>query len=472
MAQIETDYLVVGAGASGMAFADTLVANSDADVVLVDRRHRPGGHWVDDYGFVRLHQPSALYGVDSRPLGNDRIDTSGPNAGFYERATGAELCDYYTRVLDEQLMATGRVRFFGMCDYAGGAAGSHRFVSRVTGRTSTVRVRRKLVDATYIQTTTPAHHTPAFSVDPGARVVTPNALVEGNHAGSGYTVLGAGKTSMDTCCWLIDNGVDPEDIRWIRPRDVWTMDRGAVQPLELVGSIVNVFAAWTDAAVEATDPTDFVRRLEGCGSLIRLDPDVEPEIFRGAILSADERTALRSISNVVRLGHVLRIGTDEIELERGSIPTDREQIHVDCTAPGLGMPPERPIFEPDRIIIQRVQFGLDVFSPAMIGLVEATRDDDDEKNRLCPPVPAFGATTEFARDFTRAFLVSQRSRLAWMAEPDLDQWLNATRLGFFRGIAEHLTDPEDQANLMSMMQNTGPALENLDRIVAAEMAEA
>ena len=42
-----------------MAFADTIVANTDAEVVLVDRRHRPGGHWLDAYPFVRLHQPGA-----------------------------------------------------------------------------------------------------------------------------------------------------------------------------------------------------------------------------------------------------------------------------------------------------------------------------------------------------------------------------------------------------------------------------
>ncbi len=42
---IETDHLVVGAGAAGMAFVDALIAACDADVVMVDRRHRPGGHW-------------------------------------------------------------------------------------------------------------------------------------------------------------------------------------------------------------------------------------------------------------------------------------------------------------------------------------------------------------------------------------------------------------------------------------------
>jgi cation diffusion facilitator CzcD-associated flavoprotein CzcO len=54
--ELETDYLVVGAGAAGMAFSDTLLAHSTATVTVVDRRHAPGGHWLDAYPFVRLHQ--------------------------------------------------------------------------------------------------------------------------------------------------------------------------------------------------------------------------------------------------------------------------------------------------------------------------------------------------------------------------------------------------------------------------------
>ena len=177
MLEIETDYLVVGAGASGMAFTDALIASSDAEVVMVDRHHRPGGHWNDDYPFVRLHQPSALYGVVSRPLGHDRIDTSGINAGFYERATAAEICDYYGRVLDEDFLASGRVRFFGMHDHLGNDTDGDLLRSRVTGQSVTVRVRRKLVDATYIESSVPSKHTRPYTVDAAAVVVTPNELL-------------------------------------------------------------------------------------------------------------------------------------------------------------------------------------------------------------------------------------------------------------------------------------------------------
>ncbi len=123
---IETDYLIVGAGASGMAFADALIAECDADVVMVERRHCPGGHWNDAYPFVRIHHASACYGVNSRMLGTESIDQTGPNAGFYERSTAADICAYYQRVLDEVLLPSGQVRFFGMCDYATSGTGQTR----------------------------------------------------------------------------------------------------------------------------------------------------------------------------------------------------------------------------------------------------------------------------------------------------------------------------------------------------------
>jgi cation diffusion facilitator CzcD-associated flavoprotein CzcO len=47
MKTIEADYLVVGAGAMGMAFVDTLITETDTTVVLVDRNDQPGGHWIN-----------------------------------------------------------------------------------------------------------------------------------------------------------------------------------------------------------------------------------------------------------------------------------------------------------------------------------------------------------------------------------------------------------------------------------------
>jgi cation diffusion facilitator CzcD-associated flavoprotein CzcO len=74
---VDTDYLVVGAGATGLAFVDTLVAEADVEVTVVDRQAAPGGHWLHAYPFVRLHTPSAYYGVNSLALGEERIEEVG-----------------------------------------------------------------------------------------------------------------------------------------------------------------------------------------------------------------------------------------------------------------------------------------------------------------------------------------------------------------------------------------------------------
>ena len=60
---VEADYLVVGAGAMGMAFTDALIDHADVHVTMVDRRHAAGGHWQDAYPFVQLHQASMFYGL-------------------------------------------------------------------------------------------------------------------------------------------------------------------------------------------------------------------------------------------------------------------------------------------------------------------------------------------------------------------------------------------------------------------------
>lgn len=462
MAVTETDYLVIGAGAAGMAFTDSLIADSGADVVMVDRRDRPGGHWNDAYPFVRLHQPSAYYGVNSRVLGTDEIDTVGPNAGFYQRATASEICDYFFRVLEEHLLPSGQVRHFGMSDYLGNSSGEHEFVSILTGETTTVRVRRKLVDATYLETSVPSTHTPSFEVDADARFIPVNDLVKLTEPASGYTVIGCGKTGMDACVWLLESGVDPDAIRWIRPRDAWILDRAFSQPLSLVSQMMESVALNVECAAEAESVEDLFRRLESTGQLLRIDPTVEPTMYRCAIVSQHELGLLRSISNVIRQGQVKRIEADRIVMEEGSIPTDAGQVHVDCTAAGLRVSPGRPIFEPDRITLQQVRWCQPTFNAALIGFIEAARDNDEAKNWLCPPNPYPTAIG----DWLKTNLISTEAGNRWMAEADLQVWLDGARLNAARGINEHMEDPRMQSALTRFMTYAEPSVTNLETLLA------
>ena len=458
MNELSTDYLVIGAGASGIAFTDALLTRSEARVVLVDRRHRPGGHWLDAYPFVRLHQPSAVYGVASRRLGEDHIDESGPNAGFYERASAGEICDYFHRVLEEQLLPTGRVQFLGMHDYRGEDADGHHLVSLLSGATTTVRAR-KLVDATYSASEIPSRRPPPYSADAGVRLVAPNQLVDLAEPPGGFTVIGAGKTAMDTVNWLLDRGVDADRIQWIRPSDPWLFDRQSFQPLQLVGSYMELQARWVEAAAEALDAMDFARRLEAAGVFLRIDPKVEPEAYRGAIISRRELDALRTVERVVRKGKIRAVGTHVIELDDGEVATQPGALYVDCTAAGVPATTPRPIFAGNRITIQPVVVTGATFGAATIGTVEATRADDAEKNRLCPPMTFTGKAADLL-EFVYAGMAGLYAR---MVVPDLAQWAEGCRLNPASGAAERMDDPQIGAAFASLMTNFGPAMRNLSR---------
>ncbi len=463
MNTIETDYLVVGAGAAGMAFVDTLIGQGDADVVMVDRRHAPGGHWHDAYPFVRLHQPSATYGVDSRPLGGDTRDALGSDAGFYERATAAEICGYYRKVIDEVLLPSGRVRFLAMHDYAGDFATENVITSRLTGSRSRVHVRRKVVDTTYLEVSVPATHEPSFAIDADVRFMPVGGIVHLDEAPSGYTILGGGKTAMDACYWLMEHGVAPERIRWIRPRDSWVLPRTCFQPRDLVGPTLAVFADALDILARATSVDDLYQRLENAGLARRFDRSVTPTMFRGAILSEAECDALERIDNVVRLGRIRRLSTERIVLEHGELPNDPRQVHIDCTASAFKVNPERPIFEPGRITIQGLVGGFTSFSAATIGFVEATRSDDAEKNRLCRPT----RTLNEPSDWIRAYRGMIHTNIMNATDPDMAAWLERTRLNITSGLARFESDPQVQGALTRIAELAEPARSNADRLLAS-----
>jgi len=465
---IETDYLVVGAGAAGMAFVDALVTACDADVVMVDRRHRPGGHWNDAYPFVRLHGPSALYGVNSRSLGSDTIDQNGPNAGYYPRATAAEICSYYQQVLDEQLLASGRVRFFGMSECVSDTRGEHRFTSLLTGESTTVRVRQRVVDARYLEPSIPATHVPPFDTEPGVQLIPVNDLVKQGRSPSGFTIVGGGKTAIDACLWLLEEGVPPAAIRWIRPRDAWLLDRAYQQPLALVPRLIEGVSLYLEAAAQADDISDLFRRLEACGQLIRIDPSVQPSTYRCATVSDAELARLRSIENVIRLGRVTHIAPDRIQLAGGSIPTDRGQVHVDCSAPGLRLAPGRPVFADGQVTLQQIRACQPVFSAALTGYVEATRRDDTEKNRVCPA----NRYPDSALDWIPVTCTAQRAELAWAADRDLSSWMQRSRLNAISSLRDYLDDPQMKSALARMLANIEPAIARLDTFTAEFMAPA
>lgn len=463
---IETDYLVVGAGAAGMTLADALLTHSDASVTFIERRHAPGGHWLDAYPFVRLHQPSAFYGVDSVPLGNDAIDRGGLNAGFYEMASADELRAYFARVMQEHFLPTGRVRFFPCSDYLGGEGDSHHFVSRLTGARQEVRVRRKLVDTAYLEGKIPATSKPPFEVDEGVQCIPAGEVARLNGRSRNFVVIGAGKTAMDTCVWLLTHGVPASSIRWVKPREGWWLNRRFHQPHTLLPEFYAGIGLQFQAMAQATSMDDLFLRLEADGFFLRVDSAVMPTMLHGAILSEVELALLRQITDVVRLGRVRRIGRGSMLLDQGEVATPADAVYIHCAAVGLAYPPLRPIFEAGRLTVQPIVWGFASQQFALLGVAEAMIASDEEKNRLCPPIHYWNQSADYVTAYV-ALMASERARGAY---PALATWARESRLNPMVRLGEYSKHPAvvETRDLLKRVARVG--VENMSRLLAERSA--
>ena len=459
---IETDYLVVGAGAMGMAFTDALIDNADVHVTLVDRRHAAGGHWQDAYPFVQLHQASLFYGVASTELGTGTIQHEGPEAGLHERARQSEIHSYYDDILHRRFLGSGRVTFLGGCDHHEESA-RQLVTSLVSGETVQVDVRRRVVDATYLSPTIPATTPPPFGVAADVRVVPVNELARLEAAPSDFVIVGSGKTATDGIVWLLANGVAPDRIVWVRPRDPWMLDRAVVQPDPVVA--LGVAANTLASAIDARSPDELFLRLEAAGVMLRIDRDVVPTMAKTPTLGRWELELLRTIERVVRLGHIRNVNRGEIEFDNGSIPLAPRSLIVHCAASGLSYPPLTPIWGPDKIRLQTIRAGFPCFCAALAGYVEATRDDDGERNRLCPPNTLPDSPSNWAEMQVRGALAQR----AFSAEPDIVMWANQCALNPARLDPSRAFDPAVTSASARMADVSERGLERMAKLAGMSL---
>ncbi|KAI9036074.1 uncharacterized protein KD926_002450 [Aspergillus affinis] len=450
---ITVDYLVIGAGAMGMAFTDTLLTDTKATVAIVDRFAQPGGHWVVAYPFVRLHQPSNFYGVNSRKLGEETIDQTGWNKGLFELATGDEVLAYYSKVMNRTFLPSGRVRYYPKHEYLG----KGEFRSIVTNKIYRAGEKTRIVDATYMKVEVPSMRPPRYQVAEGVNLVTPNDLPKTSRPYGGYTVVGAGKTGIDTCLWLLANGVDPVHISWIMPRDSWYLERGALQPgPEFAESTAASIAALNESMMTATSPEDLFLRLQSSLQLTRLDEQVLPTTFRCATVSLAELEQIRKITKIIRQGRVVHLTADEVTLERGTYKPVPDSLYIDCTANGLAKTNPVPVFLGNQITLQSVRHCQQVFSAAFIAHVEATYGNDEvKKNGLCRVIPH----PDEVMDYLTVNIQSYKNGLRWNAEPQTMAWLAQSRLDWFGTWLPKA--PEDPAQAAAFYQAFAAQVEGI-----------
>ncbi|MCB0866021.1 MAG: hypothetical protein KDB58_09930 [Solirubrobacterales bacterium] len=321
-------------------------------------------------------------------------------------------------MLNKRLLPSGRVEFHPCSEYLGDGS----FVSRISGQRHLARPGCRIVDAGYLAPEIPATTPPPFAVSEGARVIPVGELPELEEAPPEFVVVGAGKTATDACVWLLDNGVEPDAISWVRPREPWMLNRAVIQPDP--AAFIGAGADIMEAAIAASSADDLFLRLEAAGVMLRIDRSRVPTMAKTPTLAQWELDLLRSIERVVRMGHIRGVEPGRISLADGDVAIHRDAAVVHCAAAGFLYPPLVPIWSDEAITIQPVRAGFPCFGAALIGYAEATRDTDEDKNRVCHPSPL----SDTPADWMVMQVIGGRAAQAFNAEPDIREWAGGVAL--------------------------------------------
>ncbi|OBF36311.1 potassium transporter [Mycobacterium sp. ACS1612] len=193
------DVCVVGAGIAGLnaLFVASQYLSSDQRAILVDRRPRVGGMWVDTYPYVKLHQPHPMF-----TAGNIRWTLGAKPAHL---ATKAEVLDHFAYCLDVIKQRARVDEFFGWTveshDEADGVV--RVACSSADGRRSVIEAKR-LIKA-YGLSVSP--NRPLELSSDRVLSVSPDycdmRCDEMRASDAPVWIIGGGKTAMDTAHALI-----------------------------------------------------------------------------------------------------------------------------------------------------------------------------------------------------------------------------------------------------------------------------
>ena len=193
------DVCIVGAGIAGLnaLFAASRYLSRDQKVILIDRRARVGGMWVDTYPYVQLHQPHPMFtaGNIKWTLGQDRSYL----------ATKGEVLDHFQHCLNVIKERVQVDQYFGWAFESDDEAdGIVRVTCRSSDGHSLVIEAKRLIKA---------YGLPVMPNDPleisSARVqsVSPDYCDvrsgEMRASDAPVWIIGGGKTAMDTAHALI-----------------------------------------------------------------------------------------------------------------------------------------------------------------------------------------------------------------------------------------------------------------------------
>ena len=97
----------------------------------------------------------------------------------------------------------------------------------------------------------------------------------------------------------------------------------------------------------------------------------------------------------------------------------------------------------------------------MLGVIEATVEGDDEKNRLCPPIHFW----EENRDYLAAFLATMAGEATRSGSPALASWVKRTRLNPVSGVSAYREEPAVKETRERIKRSAFPAVANLQTLL-------
>lgn len=193
------DLCIVGAGIAGLnaLFAASRHLGPDQRIILVDRRFRVGGMWVDTYPYVRLHQPHGMF------TAGDIAWTLGRERSYL--ANKDEVLDHLQYCLDEIRTRVKVDEYFGWEMTGDEEVGGRVSVKCRSAAGETLEIDAgKLVKAYGFRITPndplPTSSERVHSVSPDHCDVRAGDI---GNSDSPVWVIGGGKTAMDTAHALI-----------------------------------------------------------------------------------------------------------------------------------------------------------------------------------------------------------------------------------------------------------------------------
>jgi hypothetical protein len=190
--------------------------------------------------------------------------------------------------------------------------------------------------------------------------------------------------------------------------------------------------------------------------MLRIDRSVTPTMAKVPTLAQWELDRLRTIDRVVRLGHLRYVQPGRLVFGEGAVAIARDAVVVHCAAPGLQYPPLVPIWGRKAITLQPIRITFACFGAALAGYLEATLQDDAEKNRLCPPAPFSNTTADWAR---QQVLGSRAS--SFTSYPAVRDWADGVSLNPGRIPPELAGSPAVTAAQERLAQHVAPGMARL-----------